>query len=110
MQVFSSGVDDDRSRKDKEIDLTYRNADQYVMQTKLTLRMDEAMIRKAKRIARKRGTSVSRIFSNYISEVDDDQELEDLGEITSSMIGALRGVEIKDAREEYHNHLEKKYL
>jgi len=80
------------------------------MQTKLTLRMDEAMIRKAKRIARKRGTSVSRIFSNYISEVDDDQELEDLGEITSSMIGALRGVEIKDAREEYHNHLEKKYL
>ena len=80
------------------------------MQTKLTLRMDDAVIRKAKKIARKRGTSVSRIFSDYISEADDDRQLEDLGEITSSMIGALRGVEIEDIREDYRNHLEKKYL
>lgn len=80
------------------------------MQTKLTLRMDDSVIRKAKRVARKRGTSVSRIFSDYISEAEDDQQLEDLGEITASMIGALRGVEIEDTREEYRNHLEKKYL
>jgi predicted transcriptional regulator len=80
------------------------------MQTKLTLRLDDAVIRKAKKIARKRGTSVSRIFSDYISEAEDEEQLEDLGEITASMIGALRGVEIEAPREEYRNHLEKKYL
>ncbi len=80
------------------------------MQTKLTLRLDDSVIRKAKKIARKRGTSVSRIFSDYISETEDEQKLDDLGEITVSMIGALRGVKIGDIRKEYRDHLEKKYL
>ena len=79
------------------------------MQTKLTLRMDDAVIRKAKKIARKRGTSVSRIFTEFISKTDDDAELGDLGDITLSMIGALRGVEIQDDRQEYRKHLEEKY-
>jgi len=80
------------------------------MQTKLTLRLDDSVIRKAKKIARKRGTSVSRIFSDYISEAEDDQQLDDLGEITASMIGALRGVEIEDDRKEHRDRLEKKHL
>jgi predicted transcriptional regulator len=92
------------------IDKTYRFDELYVMQTKLTLRVDDSVIRKAKRIARKRGTSVSRIFSDYISEAEDDPQLDDLGEITASMIGALRGVEIEEVRKVYRSHLEKKHL
>lgn len=82
----------------------------YVMQTKLTLRVDDAVIRKAKKIASKRGTSVSRIFSDYISEVDDNQDLDELGEITKSMVGALGGVDVVNEKEEYRDHLESKYL
>ena len=67
------------------------------------------MIRKAKRIARKREASVSRIFTEFISETDDETELGELGEITSSMIGALRGVEILDDRQEFRRHLEEKH-
>ena len=82
----------------------------YVMQTKLTLRVDDAIIRKAKKIASKRGTSVSRIFSEHISEIYDGQNLEDLGETTRSKIGLLRGADIMSDRDEYREHLKAKYL
>lgn len=82
----------------------------YVMQTKLTLRVEDSVIRKAKRLAQKRGSSVSKIFSDFITEEKDDQELADLGEITASMIGALGGVNIPDDKDDYHAHLEAKYL
>ena len=72
--------------------------------------MDDAVIRKAKKIARKRGTSVSRIFADLITEVNDDEELGDLGEITESMIGVLKGSVIPDDRRQYRQHLEEKYL
>lgn len=82
----------------------------YVMQTKLTLRVDEEVIRKAKRLARKRGTSVSRIFSDYISESQDVPGLDEMGAITTSMIGVLQGSDEKGDRDAYHRHLEEKYL
>lgn len=82
----------------------------YVMQTKLTLRVDDAVVRKAKRIALKQGTSVSRIFSDYISEVDDNQEFKEIGPITKSMIGVLAGIDHGNDKEEYRDHLEEKYL
>jgi len=80
------------------------------MQTKLTLRVDEEVIRKAKRLARKRGTSVSRIFSDYISESQDVPGLDEMGAITTSMIGVLQGSDEKGDRDAYHRHLEEKYL
>jgi predicted transcriptional regulator len=80
------------------------------MQTKLTLRMDDSIVEKAKRLARKRGTSVSRIFSRYISEANDDQDFGDIGKITASMIGVLRGSEVGEEKEAHRAHLESKYL
>ena len=80
------------------------------MQTKLTLRVDDSVVRKAKRLARKKGSSVSQIFSEFISKVEDDQPLTELGEITASMVGVLAGAEIADAKESYRKHLEAKYL
>lgn len=80
------------------------------MQTKLTLRMDDSVVEKAKRLARKRGTSVSKIFSSYISEAKDDQDFSDIGEITASMIGVMRGAEVDDEKEAHRAHLEGKYL
>jgi hypothetical protein len=72
--------------------------------------MDDAVIRRAKSIARKRGTSVSRIFSDFISQEGDEGDLGDLGEITASMMGALKGSDIQDGRVEYRKHLEEKFL
>lgn len=80
------------------------------MQAKLTLRVEEALIRKAKQLARKRGTSVSRIFGEFISQQSDELPSDDLPPITSSMIGIIRkeGVEIDES--DYRKHLEDKHL
>lgn len=80
------------------------------MQAKLTLRVEEALIRKAKQLARKRGTSVSRIFGDFISTQSDELPSDELPPITSSMIGIIRreGTEIDE--NDYRKHLEDRYL
>ncbi|EDY80400.1 hypothetical protein VDG1235_9, partial [Verrucomicrobiia bacterium DG1235] len=41
------------------------------MQTKLTLRVEEALVRKAKQLAKKRGTSVSRFLESHFHASDE---------------------------------------
>lgn len=80
------------------------------MQTKLTLRMEDALIRKAKRIARRKGTSVSKIFVEYIKQESDESFDDELPPITSSMLGVLKKDSVDVDEESYHKHLEEKYL
>ena len=80
------------------------------METQLTLRVDEAVIRKAKRIARKRGTSVSRIFGEFISKQTDDLPTEDLPPITASMVGIIRREGAESDENAYRQHLEARHL
>jgi hypothetical protein len=79
----------------------------YVMHSKLTLRMEDAVIRKAKRIAKQKGQSVSRIFSDYIAAETEDVEMEELPPVTASMVGVLSS-EVDDS--DYKQYLEEKYL
>lgn len=77
------------------------------MQAKLTLRMEESVIRKAKRLARKRGKSVSRIISEYITREPDEQLVEELPPLTASMIGVLGHA---GEEQDYKTYLAEKYL
>lgn len=77
------------------------------MQVKLTLRMEESVIRKAKRLARKRGKSVSKIISEYITQEPDEQLVEELPPVTASMVGVLGENGHED---DYKKYLEEKYL
>ena len=87
--------------------MTYKNVNLYVMQSKLTLRMEDAVIKKAKRLAMKRGKSVSKIISEYITQEPEDMAVEELPPITASMIGVLGEQVIED---DHKKHLEDKYL
>lgn len=80
------------------------------MQTKLTLRVEEGVVRKAKRLARQRGTSISRIFGEFISNQVESHTNEDFPPITSSMIGVIRRPELTVEEKEYKKYLEEKYL
>ncbi len=80
------------------------------MQTKLTLRVDEGVVRKAKRLARQRGTSVSRIFGEFISRLPEEMGCNDLPPKTASMIGAIRRPDTTLDEDVYKKHLEDKYL
>ncbi|MEX0331106.1 MAG: DUF6364 family protein [Puniceicoccaceae bacterium] len=78
------------------------------MQRKLTLRMDDAVIRKAKRLARKRGQSVSRLVSDYVTRaIEDDRTA--LPPQTAAMVGILgKSTDLTEA--DYRKHLEEKHL
>jgi replicative DNA helicase len=80
------------------------------MNTKLTLRLDQRLIRRAKAHARRSGKSVSQIVADYFSLLGgqpqtDDQELTP---IVRALKGVLRGRQID--RTAYRKHLEEKYL
>jgi hypothetical protein len=72
--------------------------------------MEEAVIRKAKLLAKRRGTSVSRIFGDFISTQSEDLIGNKLPPVTASMIGAIRKEGVNLEENAYHKHLENKYL
>ena len=79
------------------------------MNTKLTLRMDETIVRKAKIEAKRRGKSVSRMVAEFIESIGLEQTSEkDLPPTTASLVGILKGKEISE--EDYKTHLRDKYL
>ena len=80
------------------------------MQTKLTLRLDDWLIRKAKRFSRKTGKSVSRIVADYFEKLDapSPDEMEGITPKVASLKGILKGAGAHE--EEYHRYLEEKHL
>jgi hypothetical protein len=78
------------------------------MRTKLTLRLEQELIERAKRIARRRGKSISRMVADYFRTLEsvetDDRELAPL---TRSLRGILREVPVDE--EDYRRHLEEKH-
>jgi hypothetical protein len=84
------------------------------MNTKLTLRMDEAVVEKAKKEAKRRGKSVSRMIAELIEVIGstaDNSESgskKDLPPTTGSLIGILKGKKISE--DDYKAHLREKYL
>lgn len=78
------------------------------MQTKLTLRLDTQLIERAKTHARNRGKSVSQMVADYFTLLGQEEQPETLAPLTRSLHGALRGIAVDE--DEYHRHLEEKYL
>lgn len=86
------------------------------MQTKLTLRLEQELIEKAKRYAETHGTSVSQIVADYFRALtalhDADQAHEDsprnLLPITSRLTSRPAAGQVDEA--EYRRFLERKYL
>lgn len=84
----------------------------YVMQTKLTLRIDSELIESAKNVAKERDISLSRMVSDYFGALTQDtpsKEIVDLPPTTKSLHGILKGASVRDAKEEYQRFLEEKH-
>ena len=80
------------------------------MQSKLTLRLEEELVKRAKRLAKKRGKSVSKIVADYFTlfEAEKKKPEEKFSPLVQSLKGALRGAAI-DVHA-YRKHLEERYL
>jgi hypothetical protein len=75
--------------------------------SKLTLSVDERVVARAKRYAKRRGVSVSAMVEAYLASVAEapDQSAQDSPPILRSVRGMLK----KPDREAYRKHLATKY-
>ncbi len=78
---------------------------------KLTLRLERALIEKAKRVARERDTSVSRMVAGFFDNLESHPTDRRNGPITSRLRGSLKSTEGKPQSDEadYLPYLEEKH-
>jgi hypothetical protein len=78
------------------------------MNTKLTLRMDEALVRQAKIQAAKRGKSVSRMFVEFVDSLAGSKpDNGRLPPVTGSLLGVMKGHRVSE--KDYRKHLREKH-
>ena len=78
------------------------------MNTKLTLRMDEEQIKRAKEEASRRGKSVSQMVGEFVDSLGLTRSGDaELPPITASLVGVLKGADISEA--DHKKHLEEKH-
>jgi hypothetical protein len=78
------------------------------MQQRLTLRMDRALVRRAKAYAQRTGTSVSALVADFFALLDEsDGQGEELTPTVRSLVGILSGTELDE--ESYREHIAEKH-
>jgi len=78
------------------------------MHTKLTLRMEDAAVRKAKAEAHRRGKSVSVMVEEFFDAIREPPlASKPLPPITRSLIGVLKGASLDES--DYRRHLREKH-
>ena len=81
------------------------------MDTKLTLKLDESVIEKAKIYAKKQQTSLSRLIENYLFALTKEQqtENENITPLVKSLSGIVHLAEDDMSSLDYAEYLTKKY-
>ena len=78
------------------------------MNTKLTLSLDKNIINKAKKYAKNRNKSISKIVENYLKNIVVNNEDEELTPIVSELIGSVKNLNV-NLKDDYADFLIKKY-
>jgi antitoxin component of RelBE/YafQ-DinJ toxin-antitoxin module len=78
------------------------------MNTKLTLRLDDRLIERAKQYADRSGKSVSQLVADYFALIEGEQPMPgvELTPRVRAMVGSLRGATVTE--EDYRRHLVEK--
>ena len=79
-----------------------------VMQTKLTLRLENSLIQQAKGYAKEHDKSLSQVVADYFQILTQQTEKPIISPVTKSLIGVLDSSDID--QKDYKKHLEEKYL
>lgn len=79
------------------------------MNTKLTLRLDDQLITKAKRYSDRSGKSVSQLVADFFSAIDAEEDIPgtEISPRVRSLRGAFKGSTATE--EDYRHYLEEKY-
>ena len=81
------------------------------MNAKLTLKLNEAVIEKAKEYARKNKKSLSELVENFFKTItaESEQGQTSYSPITEELSGVLNVAELQDYQDQYADYLIKKY-
>lgn len=80
-----------------------------IMDTKLTLKLDQEVIERAKTYAKEKNTSLSKLIESYLSLLVFSKNEEEISPIVKSISGVMELPENYDVKKEYKKHLIKKY-
>jgi len=78
------------------------------MQTKLTLRLENSLIKQAKHYAQRQNKSLSQIVADYFQILTRQTKKTAASPVARSLIGILEGADVHE--KDYKKYLEKKYL
>lgn len=78
-----------------------------VMNTKLTLRLDDVLVEQAKAEAAQRGKSVSQMFAEFVSLLAPSSRKRSLPPVTRSLLGIMKDHRLSE--EDCRSHLREKY-
>jgi len=80
------------------------------METKLTLKLNEDIIEKAKKYAKEKKTSLSELVENYFQKLTSNKKSDrKLTPLVKSLSGVIKLPKDFDEKEEYADFLSKKY-
>jgi hypothetical protein len=78
------------------------------MQTKLTLRLEDNLIARAKDYSKRSGKSLSEVVADYFAHLEKPAPVRDLPPVTSALKGLLKPASLD--RKDYRDYLADKYL
>jgi hypothetical protein len=80
------------------------------MDTKLTLKLDQDVIEKAKQYAKSKSISLSVLIENYLQKItSEEKSKKKITPLVKSLSGIIDLPEDFDHKKEYADHLSKKY-
>ena len=80
------------------------------MDTKLTIKLDQNIIEKAKKYAKSKNISLSRMIESYLKAITRDKiQHEDISPLVESLSGIIKIPDGFDFKIDYTNHLLNKY-
>lgn len=80
------------------------------MDSKLTLKLDSSIIEQAKKYARKKNTSLSKLIESYLGLLVDPQDTQEVTPLVKSLSGVVQLRKKSEYKEEYKKHLMSKYV
>ena len=81
------------------------------MDTKLTLKLKKTVIEQAKKYASDHETSLSRIIENYLAAITaESNENDEISPLVKSISGVIHVSKDFNHKENFHKHLNEKYL
>jgi len=80
------------------------------MDTKLTLKLEQSVIERAKDYAKRQKTSLSRLIENYLLNITDEEDVQEkITPLVRSLSGIIDLPNDYDHKKDYADYLAKKY-